>query len=78
MSVKHPEFLLTKRALVNPITLQGRRGTTDDFALISIIDVTDDATHRPVAFFRLHAGIVNYLHHGGQRYQNFVLQPTKG
>ena len=41
------------------------------------IVVTVDATHRPVDFFHLHAGIADYFHHGGQRFQNFSLQPTK-
>ena len=41
------------------------------------IVVTVDATHWPVDFFHLHAGIANYFYHGGQRLQNFGLQPTK-
>ena len=41
------------------------------------IVVTVDATHRPVKLFHLHAGIANYFHHGGQRFQNLGLQPTK-
>ena len=45
--------------------------------LSQIIVVTVDATHRPVDFFHLHAGIANYFHHGGQRFKNFGLQPTK-
>ena len=32
---------------------------------------------RPVDLFHLHAGIADNFHHGGQRYQNFVLQPMK-
>ena len=40
--------------------------------------VTVDASHRPVEFFHLHAGIADYFHHGGQRFQNFGLQPTNG
>ena len=42
------------------------------------IAITVDTTHQPVIFFHLHAGIADYFHHGGQGYQNFVLQPTKG
>ena len=41
------------------------------------IVVTVDAMHRPVEFFLLHAGIADYFHHGGQRFQNFGLQPMK-
>ena len=41
------------------------------------IVVTADATHRPVKCFLLHAGIADYFHHGGQRFQNLSLQPTK-
>ena len=41
------------------------------------IVVAVDATHRPVKFFHLHAGIASYFHHGGQQYQNFGLQPMK-
>ena len=32
----------------------------------SYIVVTVDASHRPVDFFHLHAGIADYFHHGGQ------------
>ena len=45
--------------------------------LFKDIVVTVDATHRPVEFFHLHAGIADYFHHGGQRFQNFGLHPTK-
>ena len=41
------------------------------------IVVIVDATHRPVEFFHLHARIADYFDHGGQRFQNFGLQPTK-
>ena len=41
--------------------------------VVSIV-VTVDATHRPVEFFHLHAGIADYFHHGGRRFQNFGLQ----
>ena len=34
--------------------------------LSQYIVVTVDATHRPVEFFHLHAGIADYFHHGGQ------------
>ena len=33
--------------------------------------------HWPFESFHLHAGIVDYFYHGGQRYQNFVLQHRK-
>ena len=39
--------------------------------------VTVDATHRPVDFLHLHAGIAEYFHRGGQRFQNLVYKPTK-
>ena len=42
------------------------------------IVVTVDATHRPDEFFHLHAGIADYFHHGGQRFQNFGLQKLTG
>ena len=41
------------------------------------IVVTVDATHRPVEFSHLHAGMADYFYRGGQRFQNFGLQPTK-
>ena len=43
----------------------------------SSIVVTVDATHGPVEFYHLHAGIADYFHHGGQLFQKFCLQPTK-
>ena len=44
---------------------------------LSSIVITAGTMHQPVEFFHLHAGIADYFHHGGQQYQNFVLQPTK-
>ena len=46
-------------------------------AMSHLIVVTIDALHRTVECFHLHAGIADYFHHGGQTYQNFVLQLTK-
>ena len=31
-----------------------------------LIVVTVDASHHPVEFFHLHAGIADYFHHGGK------------
>ena len=35
------------------------------------IVVTVDASHRPVEFFHLHAGIADYFHHGRQPFPFF-------
>ena len=42
------------------------------------IVVTVDATHRPVEFFHLHAGIADYFHHGGQRFQTYEMDKIIG
>ena len=37
--------------------------------LCGIIVITVNIMHWPIEFFHLHAGIEDYFHHGGQRYQ---------
>ena len=63
----------TRRRLAN----QRIEHALTDQTYVQAIVVTVDATRLPVEFFYLYAGVADYFHHGGQRYQNFGLQPTK-
>ena len=55
--------------------LEELQGATPNLAPPGTLPV--GATNRPVEFFHLHAGIADYFHRGGQRFQNFGLQRTK-
>ena len=50
---------------------------TTSASQFALMVVTVDAMHWPVKFFRFHAGIGDYFHHGGQWYKILLLQPTK-